>query len=306
MQINKEKLESLIATLQTINEETIDGSTNGEAGAYGVATSDEIIDFTTLYQQKATPSIARSMLSNSSLSGPTGALFNLRAKTDGSDAIELLRTDVEVYSSEPIKTNITQEALQDILAMYGQQGLEAVATLLQGLACADENDKFLEFLEDNAVDSDESFQLRALNANDSFFELTKRVSEDVIKMNMDGVKTFRAAVLIPYKLAAVIMGFGKGKSLPSTGTFYVGGVEMIDFYVNPDVESEDIFVVLSDKYDGSKSGGIYSPYQNFIQKVADPDTGEFVYFIYNRFALGVSPLHVEDNPSIMKINYVSN
>lgn len=299
------KLLEALKTVQLLSEESVDGGTGTGAAATGIATSDEHIKFESLYQQVAIPSVARSIFTNAPLSGPTGAIFNIRKKED-TDAIELLRSEVEVYASAPIKTEITQEAIEDISKTFGEDGVRAIAIMMQGLASADENVKLAAFLETNAVEDTETFQLQGVNSKDCFYELSKRVSKTVLQMNSNSVKTFRASVLLPYELAATVMGFGKGDVLPNTTTFYVGGTELHDYYINPDPTATDIFVILSDKYDGSKGAGIYSPYQNFINKAIDPETGEYVYFIYNRFALAISPLHTTGDPSITKFSYITD
>lgn len=301
MEINEEQLKQIMAIL---NEETVAGGTGADANATGIATSDEHIEFETLYQQTATPSLAKTILANKPLAGPTGAIFNIRKKIDA-DELELLRSNVECFASEPIKTNITTEALQDIKASFGQDGIEAVAVMMRGLANEAENVKLLEFLETNASLDVNTFQLAGTNARDSYFELTQRVSESVLKMNVDAVKTFRASVLLPYKLAASVMGYTGNTKLPTVTSYYVGGTELHDYYINPDPNAETIYVILHDKYDGSKGAGVYAPYQNLVKLAVDSSNGEYVYFIYNRYALGISPLHTEDAPSIMKFDYYS-
>ena len=309
MKLQDEKLEQLVEAIKAINlsESTIAGDTGTGAGVTNIETSDQNLSLPDIYQELQIPSLAKSVLFNSPLNGPSGALFNIRKK-EGTDVIELLRSDVEVFPSSPKKTEITKEALEDIMNHFGIDGVKSIATMLQGLANSEENVKFLEFLDNNAVEQLETFQLVSKNSWECFYELNKRVSETVLKMNSTGVKTFRASIVLPYKLASTVMGLpnGDSKSLSTPSTYYVGGTELQDFFINPDPTAEMVYVVLNDKYDGSKGAGVYSPYQNFINTALDSETGEHVYFIYNRFALGLSPLHSQTKPSIMSFKFIED
>lgn len=272
--------------------------------AVDIADTDQNLSLPVIYQSLALPSLAEQVFATSRLDGTTGALFNIRAKSDNS-GIELVRKNVEVYPSTPIKSSITQEVIKDIQTQFGIDGVKSIAILLHGLANADENVKLFDFLNTHAVHEADTFSIVTPNANDSFYEITQKVAQSVLSMNMKVRKTFRASVILPFSLASIAMGYQKeSKQLASTSTYYVGGTEMQDYYVNPDPLADKVYVILHDKYDDSKSAAVFSPYQNEIVSAIDPESGEHVYFIHNRFALGISPLHTTDKPSIVSFTVV--
>lgn len=293
----------LEALSKMLSEETISGGTgsNPQANNSGVPT-DENLSLPEIYHQLASPSLARSVLHVQKLHGPTGALFNIKKK-DAEDAIELLRNDVEVYPSEPIKTGITQEVLDDIFAQYGQNGLYNVAVLLRGLANNAENDKLFEWLEDVAVDTSRALTLsNQTNAIDNFYELNQFVSEEVLKMNLAGVRTYRASVILPYKLAASVLGVN---GVLSTGNatkseFYVGGTSFVKYFVHTDPAATNGYIILHDEILPTSSAGVISPYQDQLQLVQNSEDGQYNVLIYNRFAIKESPLHTASNPMITK------
>jgi len=288
-----------------INEEQIEGATGDLPNAPNIETTDQNLSLPELYQQLSIPSLAESVLFTSKLDGATGAIFNIK-KNDEGDGIVLLRNDVEVYPSKPIKSEITTEAVEDIMKQFGINGVKSISEVLRGLSNDDKNTKLLEFLQLHAVKEDETLQLTSSNAKDTYFELTKRIAKSVLSMNTKGVKTYRASIILPYELASIVMGYTDNfaKNLPSTTTYYVGGNELHDFYINPIATDKNIYIILNDKYTQGKSAGVFAPYQDEIKVSVDPESGQPVYFIFNRFAMGISPLHTVDDPSIKSFTFV--
>lgn len=302
-ELQDEIFKNIVENLKLLTEESIDGGTgtNAQADNSGPPT-DENLSLPVMYQQLATPSLARSVLFDMPLHGPTGALFNMRKKVD---TVELVRSEVEVFPSNPIKTGISVEAMEDMKRQFGVDGVKSVAILLQGLANEDENDKLITFLASKAVAADNLDLSNSGNAYDNFIEIQQHVSDIVIQMNMKGRRTFKSAVLLPYKLAASIMASSGwlNKFTSNSNEFYMGGNDLIEYYINPDITATSTFVILKDRYNGSKSAGSYSSYTNYIQESIDSETGDLNYIIYNRFALGISPLHEVTNPMIMSFTH---
>jgi len=247
-----------------INEEQIEGATGDLPNAPNIETTDQNLSLPELYQQLSIPSLAESVLFTSKLDGATGAIFNIK-KNDEGDGIVLLRNDVEVYPSKPIKSEITTEAVEDIMKQFGINGVKSISEVLRGLSNDDKNTKLLEFLQLHAV-----------------------------------------SIILPYELASIVMGYTDNfaKNLPSTTTYYVGGNELHDFYINPIATDKNIYIILNDKYTQGKSAGVFAPYQDEIKVSVDPESGQPVYFIFNRFAMGISPLHTVDDPSIKSFTFV--
>lgn len=273
-----------------------------EAGSSNIANTDQDLSLPTLYQQMGAPSLAKLLFSSIELNGPTGALFNIRKKKD-ENSLELLRSDVEIFPSQPINTKVTTEVLEDIGRQFGLDGKKSVAVMLKGLANSQENEQLMTFLSKHAKPVGK-LSMNGVSSFDNFYELTRKVSEEILLMNLGSVKTFRANVLLPYSVASMIMGYNSAGTSANTNTFYVGGCNLQSFYVNTDTKDNNIYIVLCDPYDASKSGAVYAPYQNEINLVQDAESGNYVYFIYNRYAFGISPLHSMDDPSIVKFEYV--
>ena len=270
-----------------------------------VATIDQNLNLGKLYQQTLLPSMARVLFPELKMFGPSGKVFNIRKKEDATD-IELISSLMDVYPSDPIKTNITREALQDIFAMFGIDGVKSLAKMLRASANEQENKKLIEFLQANSHDEGTLNLSDPLNAETQMFEITNKVQGLVLKANSVSKRTFRAYAMLPYEYVAPIM----------TTTQYTLGVNTSDinelkgvqigltkYYMNPIVEDKTCYVGLSDKeINIGASAAFFGDYTNDLIEATHPDTGNLSYFIYNRFGLQVSPLHSDENPMMFKFS----
>jgi len=266
-----------------------------------IATTDENLTVDQMFQQTILPSVGRQIFSILPINGPTGALFNLRKKAASND-FELVRRDVEVYPSESIKTGVTKEAIQDIIAQYGRNAYDIIGTMLRGLANEQENTRTLAFLEANAKAGDFLQLSGPNNAELNLFEITQRVHEYVLAMNNQTLRTYEAFAVVPAKPLAGVMAlhaYAGGEHKEERG-LYIAHIGQTKFYLNPDANSTTAYVGLKDSINPSKSSGVFSPYQSQVVEATDPDTGENTFFIFNRFAISASPLHVTDNEMFYK------
>lgn len=310
---NKETLDLLaeaIAQMQAandtdLNEETITGGTGDNPQAnFSGPPADENLSLPEMYHQLKTPSLAKSVLYVQRLHGPTGALFNIKKKDD-EDEIEIVRSEVEVEASKPIKTQITVEAIEDIKSQFGISGVRSVAIMLRGLANDQENDKLIEWLDEVAVSTTSALTLtNASNALDNYNELNQFVSRAVLGMNMKGLRTYHASVILPFNMAASSLGMAGSlnKETADICQFYVGGTGMFDYFVHPDPEATKGYIILHDLIEPTKSAGVFAPYTDDMTSATDFETGEPSYFIYNRFAIEESPLHTDENPMILSFD----
>lgn len=263
-----------------------------------IATTDENLSVDAMYQQGALPSLGRQIFSVIPMHGPTAALFNI--KNDAvNNKFELVRNEVEVYPSDSIKTSITQEVVQDIRSQYGKESIEIIGKLLRGLSNNQENDRTLEFLDANCLDTTDLQLTDSLNAETNLFEITQRVNELVLKANSLNPRTYEAFCVLPYMPGASIATLsnyvGGAEGAKEERGLFLAQVGQIKFYMNPDAESTKAYVGLKDTFNPSKSAAVFSPYQSQVVEALDPDNGESVYFIFNRFAITASPLHETDN-----------
>lgn len=266
-----------------------------------IATTDEKLSANEIFQQSSLPSLGRQILPVVKMHGPTAGIFNIKKKAVGND-LELVRRDVNCFDSTSINTGMTTEAMQDLLTQFGKDGKKMIGQLLRGLANEQENTETINFLETNAKVSPTLQLSDSLNAETNLFEVTQKVAEIVLQMNSLNLRTYEASVVLPYSVAASVMALGRyaGSDEDEERGLFIAQIGSIKYFMNPVAASTTAYVVLNDSQDASKSTGVFGDYTSDVVETYDPDTGEPVYFIYNRFAIGLSPLHVTDNEMAYK------
>ena len=277
-----------------LNEDTV-GCTDPN-----IADTDEIVNIKRLFLQGSLPSLARSALPDLPISGPTGGFVNARKK-DGTNDLELVRNNVEVFPSKSIKTGITREAIQDLRATYGEETDKYIAMLLRGLANTQENERFIQFLTDNAYSRDDVHLDAPDRSEDVFFEISQAVERLVLEMNSKSFRTYESFAIMPYHFAA---------SISATVNYNTGGEDYdklqvsklgkTKYYISTDAnDTSTVFVGLSDKEDVSKSCAIFNHYVTDLVNAVDPETGNSSIHIFNRYAMTMNPLHTEDKPMLL-------
>ena len=268
-----------------------------------VASTDSNITVGQMFQQTSLPSLGRSIFEVIPTQGPTSGFFNLRKKA-GTNNFELVRRNVEVFPSESIATGLTQEVVQDIRSQYGVNANAVIGKLLRGLANEQENARTLEFLEANAK-SEAALTLTApKNAETITFEIGQKVHELILKANTKNQRTYDSWAVIPYKQAAsfaALNNYVGGMKKDEAGLF-ISQIGNTKFYMNPNAASTTAYVGLRDFGNPNVSSGIFSPYMEDVIEATNPDTGNPSYFIFNRFAIAASPLHVTDDEMLFKFN----
>lgn len=273
------------------------------ANAPNIATTDENISVSQMFQQNQIPSLGRKIFSVVPIHGPTAALFNLR-KNAAANKFELVREEVEVYPSTSISTGLTQEVVQDVFNQYGKYTSEIVGKLLRGLANNQENTKTLEFLEDESL-AYANLQLSTpMNAETNLFEISQRVQEIVLKINSKNIRSFDAFAVIPHIPLGGVMAlrsYAQGEDFDEFGLF-IAKINGTKYYFNPDPDSTRAYVGLKDSQNPSCSSAVFSPYAEDVTMATDPDTGEQNYFIFNRYAITASPLHKTNDEMLYKFD----
>lgn len=267
-----------------------------------IATTDENLSIDGIFQQFLLPSLGRQIFSVVPINGPSGAIFNLRKKS-GSNDFELVRGNVSVYPSESIKTGITHEAIEDIYFQYGKDaGNQIIGELLRGLANEQENTKTMEFLEAQSKDAGIIQVSSYGNAEINFFEITQPMHQAILEMNNKNLRTYSGFVVLPATVLGGIMGLRSwvGADKEDHKELFITEIGDTRFYLNPDPTSNMAYVGLKSKTNSSKSSAIFSPYQSSIIEALDYDSGEPAFFIYNRFAITASPLHVLGDEMLYK------
>lgn len=290
--------------MENIKQDLVEDTTGPNAPE--IATTDEdIISASGMFQQAALPSLGRQIFSVVPVNGPTGAIFNVRKK-DGTNDLEVIRGEVEVYPSESINTGISQEAIDDIRTRFGSKARRIIGTLLRGLANEQENTRTLEFLEAEALSTPNLNLSDSLSAETNVFEITQRVHELVLKANSLNQRTYDSFCVLPYIPAAGLAALNQyvgGMDKDERGLF-IAEIGNTKFFMNPDATSTTAYVGLLDNSNPSKSSAIFSPYIETVEEVNDPDTGELKLFIFNRFAITASPLHEASNEMLFKFDII--
>lgn len=270
-----------------------------------IETTDQNLSVDQLFQQTGLKSLGRSIFSVVPVKGPTAGLFNLRKKA-GTNNLELVRRNVEVYPSESIATGLTQEVVQDIRNQYGKNADVIIGTLLRSLANDQENTRTLAFLDANGKADTDLDLTNSQNAELITFEIGQKVHELILKANTKSTRTFDSFCVLPYQVAAsfaALNNYVGGMDKDEEGLF-ISEIGNTRFYMNPDITSTTAYVGLLDKRNVSKSSGVFSPYVETVVEAQDPDTGNLTYHIFNRFAITASPLHSTGDEMLFKFNVI--
>jgi hypothetical protein len=287
--------------MEKIKENEIIVEDTTVANAANIATTDENVSIESIFQQGAMPSLAKQIFSVAKISGPTAALFNIRKKS-GSDEFTLLRAEVEVYPSKSINTGLSLETIEDLRSQYGKEADQIVGKLLRGLANDGENEKTIAFLESKCLSESALVLTDSSNAETNLFEITQRVQELVLKANSKNIRTYEAFCVLPYKLGASISTLSKYASDDNSTErgLFLAEIGQTKYYLNPNSDAEKIYVGLKESKNLSKSSAVFTPDQENIITAQDPDSGETVFFIINRFGITASPLHELGNEMLFK------
>ena len=269
--------------------------------------TDENMSINDMFQQTRLPSLPRQIAAFVNIKGSTGGLFALRNKKDenGNDlpVLEVLRQNVAVYDSVPIKTGITQEMVQDLYQMYGKDAYVQICTMLRANANDRENAKCLEFLRNNCVDRGVLDLDNPKNSELNYFNISEKVNQCILEANSKYIRTFESWVVMPFKYHASVMGLTEYIGGDNQGKHYslnTTRVGLTRYYINPDPKDDNIYVGLKDSRTKSRCSFYFAEYTCTIQSALDPNNGQPTYFIFNRFGIEKNPLHNESEPMLFK------
>lgn len=280
-----------------------------ETSQTDIANIDQKVPLEHLYMQRGLPSLAESIFQNVELVTPDASVFVLKKKDDTPE-LELIKGKLQAQGIKPIKTPITEEAIQDLEAMYGEKAAKDYITkMLKGMANAEENKICVKFLQDNAVQADSIVLSSPGVSETSLFEITNKVTELILKMNTKNLRTLCGYCVLPFnKLSSIIAasiysGSNEIETNDAISELQVSTFGPIKFYMNPDVTDENCYVGLRSPTRPDCTSAYYGKYQNEIVTTTNPNTGGKNYIIYDRFALTMSPLHTQENPMLMKFRF---
>ena len=283
-----------------MNEELIIEDTT-QTNAENIATTDQRFPIIKVYQQTKLPSLGRSVFYELNLQGPSAKVLSL---TDNGQDLRLDKEDLICYPCKTINTQLTQEALYDLVNTYGEDyAYSYVSRMLRGLTNTQENEKTMEFLRENSVDDGILELSDRLNSETQMFEITNKVERLCLKMNSLTKRTFSAFAIVPYKYVCSIMttyAYTTGNNTTNVNELLVADFGLMKYYVNPDPNDNYAYVGLRSSIEPYCSSAFFGSYANDLQMVHDPDSGNLTFYIYNRFGICKSPLCTAENPMLYK------
>ncbi len=250
-----------------------------------VAQTDEIIN--AVIEMKQYNSLAYSICEVSPIHGPTGGTFAL-VYDEGK--IKLLRGEVIVEDDTIEHTGFTIEAAQDLLTTYGKSAVDYISRVFGAISSMNENRKLISKLSTFATPFADLTLTDPGNAETTMFEIQQRVSELILLINSSSFKSLDSFVVMPMNVAASMLAISN--RLPNDKKefgLFLGANSRTNFYLNPDVSSDEIFVGIKSDIPGMSSV-IISPYFHAIKKAVNPSTGQEDMFNYNRYAITQSRL----------------
>ena len=292
------KLDAVNANVQ-INEQV-------EFGDIAPNNSDPNIDsgdknlLNKLFQQLKLSSLPRDIFSYIRMGSSSGGVFAMRTKENATD-IEVIRQNISCSIHDPLKTSISQEAYQDIKFMYGENALESIAKMLRAETNTQENTDCIKFLQDNSTD--EGTLTFEDGTEEKFYALNRKINECVLKANYESIRSFNNWAVVPYKVMAYVLGEltnVNGMPLGEQGTLKIARIGLTDFYLNPDISDENVYVGLKDLENPSKSSAFFGEYTSDVTSTIDPEDGSFKFYIYNRYGMAQNPLANGSKPMLFK------
>jgi len=281
---------------------------------------------TTLVQEKYNNSLLYKVCDVLPLTGTLGSIYVSKKKFNSND-FEIIKKQV-VPTTKIINTSYTQEVYDDMRNMFGKSAAKSTGRVLRGISDLEENTALLDLLEtESTIRSNLQIPSDMVIA-DILLAISQKVSSSVLEMNHYSFKTLDSFCILPRKYAAIFLGYFNYAidGNENEKLLHLGKVGTTDYYLNPltpDTSKEfvateyndaftigsftdtndPIFVGLHSK-DPGLSSIIFSPYSYETKYVNDPDTFENVLFLYNRYGLNTSPLHLplEKNSLLHKFN----
>jgi len=294
---------------QIDNVETQVNYTNPDyPGSRNVADADQNLSLEDMFIQLKLPSLPRQIFSLVDIVGATGGLFAIRQKNDTND-FELVRRNFNLAPSEPIKTGITTEAIQDIEAMYGRDGRAIACDMLRSLANDYENKQCIDFLKTHAVDRGSISYTYGKDSEKRYFQLAQKVHECTLEANSKNIRTFNTWCVLPFNDASSVSSVTEyvgGQDMTAHKSLFLCQIGLVKYYLNPDINDENTYVGIKDVKLPGRSSAYFGNFKSDILKVVLQESGQQEYYIYNRFGMALSPLHTEDNPMLFKFKVERN
>ena len=223
------------------------------------------------------------------------------------DKFEIIKKSISVKTKKN-SYKVTQEFIDDLNAVSGTT--EIFQDFVISKTKNDETMDLVNFLKTNAIAvSNLTLPQEAKENNETnLFYINKKVNDEIIKLNKTNFRTFDGFCILPQSQAGGILGMSftyskinqQLSSLNRANNFYLGSVNNVKYYLNPDSSADDVIVGLNSKIERGVSSLIYCPYSIMTNSALDNNTGEKIYNIWVRDLYEINPLHSTTNPLLVK------
>lgn len=263
---------------------------NGQA--FDIQSTDELLHNGQTSAYLGTNSLQSDLFPTLPLRGPSGYFINVRRKDiNNNKEFELIRNIAQTFDSEPEKTGLTKELLEDLINTYGKENQTKIMnSLIHSIVTDNVNDRVQTFLDTN------QFQLPVLPVSDVekiVFQIVNRQGEVIHASNEKIYQGSKYFVLVPSKYSSQfeILGlFGKVEAPKVEYSNLLWETQKIVFIHNPNPGVESIYVGLRDTENVNRSQAAYSPYVSEVRSQVDYDTGNVNYHVFNRYQLTMNPI----------------
>lgn len=233
------------------------------------------------------------------------------ARESNKDKFKIISKSVEVQNTK-CSFEITHEAIEDLKAISGNTTL--FTNYMAAFTKNKQNAEFMKYIKDNAVKVDDFTLPKEAKENNeiNLFYINKKVNDLISDMNKENFKTYDAFCILPSSQSGGILGLGSTYS-KSVGIlddnsrstlFYLGEINNVEYYINPDPKETDTIIGLHSKKEKGVSSLLFFPY-NYIVNVADRVTDDhIIYNVWCRNLWTLNPMHTPDKPMLVKLKFL--
>ena len=257
------------------------------------------------------------------INGTLGRLYASKKKFQQND-FEIVKKDI-VPQTYKISSGFTKEVMDDMKNMFGKSAKESISNMLRGVTDWEENMNLMDFIENNAEEKPEL--ILTADPRDDVLLITQKIGKYVMEMNKYAYKTKEAWAILPRKYIGVFAGYWGGFRMDDTDNekyLYLGKFGRIHLYIDPRdinetrgeftndfnddydldnvVDLDHIYVGLRNEKTPGEGSLVFSPYQYHLEYVTDPDTGQMILHLFDRYGLETGIFHksLERNSMLYK------
>ena len=136
-----------------------------------------------------------------------------------------------------LTTGFTQEVFQDMNNMFNKSAKNSAGKVLSGVSSREENDRLLKTLNLESIISPSLTIQDSSNLESILLQLSKKVSELVIQMNVNSYKTLDSFCILDQSWAAAVLGSFDFMTEGNEKSLFVGRVGRTYYYIFPFYDS---------------------------------------------------------------------